>query len=203
MTTTKEFKTLHGLSDSAFNRLSNRIKAEYPDQELTRRINSRDWKIIDVALFEQYLSYQRPQALPQAIDPQVETKAIVIPHSSIQVLNPEQAMQLDQLASVAESMQVYKPSQVDLNGSQAEILEMLTLAAGKVQTINQTNDEREQALNERKQRLETAQNVLSHFAQVAKGSEVRASQINDEAKTVDTVESDVKKQLAALLASLS
>jgi hypothetical protein len=70
MTTTKEFKTLHGLSDSAFNRLTNKIKAEYPDQELTRRINSRDWKIIDVALFEQYLGYQKREASePSAIVP--------------------------------------------------------------------------------------------------------------------------------------
>ena len=62
MTTTKEFKTLHALSDSAFNRLTNKIKADFPDQELTRRVNSRDWKIIDVALFEQYLGYQKREA---------------------------------------------------------------------------------------------------------------------------------------------
>jgi hypothetical protein len=74
MTTTKEFKTLHGLSDSAFTRLVNKIKSEYPDQELTRRVNSRDWKIIDVALFEQYLSYQKRDS---SVTPQPEVSAIV------------------------------------------------------------------------------------------------------------------------------
>jgi len=148
------------------------------------------------------LSYQRPQATPQA-SPQVETRAIVIPHSSIQVLNPEQCLQLEQLAAIAGSMEVYKPSQVDLNGSQEEILKLLTFAASQVQQKTQVNDARELSLTERKQRLETARNVLAHFKQVVKGSDLKATAINDEAREVNTVETDLKKQLAELLESLS
>ena len=62
MTTTKQFKTLHSLSDSAFKRLQDKIKLDYPDQMLTRRINSTDWLIVDVALFEQVLRDRSPDS---------------------------------------------------------------------------------------------------------------------------------------------
>ena len=62
MTTTKQFKTAHSLSDSAFKRLQDKIKLEYPDQMLTRRINSTDWLIVDVALFEQVLRDRSPDS---------------------------------------------------------------------------------------------------------------------------------------------
>lgn len=59
MTTTREYKRVNRLTDSAFQRLRNKIQASYPDQELIRRINSRDWLIVDVALFDHYLSVQK------------------------------------------------------------------------------------------------------------------------------------------------
>jgi len=55
MITTKGFKLAHSLSNSAFTRLVNRVKAAYPDLALTRRINSTDWEIIDPELFESHL----------------------------------------------------------------------------------------------------------------------------------------------------
>jgi hypothetical protein len=127
----------------------------------------------------------------------------VIPHSSIQVLNPEQCSELDRLAALAESMQVYKPSQVDLNGSQDEILDLLTVFAVKVQDLEQTNLERIAALGDRKQKLATAENVLAHFINVGKGLESQSAQINDEAKEVAPKESDLKKLLDAMQATLS
>ena len=127
----------------------------------------------------------------------------VIPHSSIQVLNSEQCSELDRLAALAESMQVYKPSQVDLNGSQDEILGLLTVVAVKVQDMEQTNLERMAALGDRKQKLATAENVLAHFINVGKGLESQAAQINDEAKEVASKESDLKKLLDAMQATLS
>ncbi len=127
----------------------------------------------------------------------------VIPHSSIQVLNPDQCSELDRLAAMAESMQVYKPSQVDLNGSQDEILDLLTVFAVKVQDMEQTNLERITALGDRKQKLATAENVLAHFINVGKGLESQAAQINDEAKEVASKESDLKKLLDAMQVTLS
>jgi hypothetical protein len=127
----------------------------------------------------------------------------VIPHSSIPVLNPDQCSELDRLAAMAESMQVYKPSQVDLNGSQDEILDLLTVFAVKVQDMEQTNLERIAALGDRKQKLATAENVLAHFINVSKGLESQAAHINDEAKEVASQESNLKKLLDAMQATLS
>jgi hypothetical protein len=127
----------------------------------------------------------------------------VVPHSSIQVLNPEQCSELDRLAALAESMQVYKPSQVDLNGSQDEILGLLTVVATRVENMEKTNLERIAALGDRKQKLATAENVLAHFINVGKGLESQAAQINDEVKEVASKESDLKKLLDAMQTTLS
>ena len=191
MTTTKEFKTAKGLSDSAFNRLSNKIKADNPGLELTHRVNNRDWQIIDTALFEQYLT------------PKTVEASAVTPHASIQVLNPTRVSQLEDLANVAASMEVYKPKQIDLNGSQEVILDSIQFVASRVQEMNAINEYRENALLERKDKNETAKNIITHLQQVAKGEELRASQINNEALEVNRDETDLKKQLADLLKALS
>jgi len=191
MTTTKEFKTAKGLSDSAFNRLSNKIKADNPGLELTHRVNNRDWQIIDTALFEQYLT------------PKTVEASAVTPHASIQVLNPTRVSQLEDLANVAASMEVYKPKQIDLNGSQEVILDSIQFVASRVQEMNAINESRENALLERKDKNETAKNIITHLQQVAKGEELRASQINNEALEVNRDETDLKKQLADLLKALS
>jgi hypothetical protein len=146
------------------------------------------------ALSEQFLNVNQIKA---------DTVTEVIPHSSIQVLNPDQCSELDRLAALAESMQVYKPSQVDLNGSQDEILGLLTVVAAKVGDMEQTNLERLAALGDRKQKLATAENVLAHFINVGKGLESQAAQINDEAKEVASKESDLKKLLDAMQVTLS
>jgi len=144
------------------------------------------------ALSEQFLNAKR-----------TDTVTEVIPHSSIQVLNPEQCSELDRLAALAQSMTIYKPSQVDLNGSQDEILGLLTVVAAKVGDMEQTNLKRLAALGDRKQKLATAENVLAHFINVGKGLESQAAQINDEAKEVASKESDLKKLLDAMQVTLS
>lgn len=146
------------------------------------------------ALSEQFLNVSKTEA---------DTDTKVVPPSSIQILNSEQCSELDRLAALAESMQVYKPSQVDLNGSQDEILGLLTVVAAKVGDMEQTNLERMAALGDRKQKLATAENVLAHFINVGKGLESQAAQINDEAKEVASKESDLKKLLDAMQATLS
>jgi len=55
MITANQFKSRHTLSESEFQDLKDFIKASYPDQTLTRKINATDFKIVDVDLFEQYL----------------------------------------------------------------------------------------------------------------------------------------------------
>lgn len=145
-------------------------------------------------LSEQFLNANQTEA---------DTVTKVIPHSSIQVLNPEQCSELDRLAALAQSMTIYKPSQVDLNGSQDEILGLLTVVAAKVGDMEQINLERLAALGDRKQKLATAENVLAHFINVGRGLESQAAQINDEAKEVASKESDLKKLLDAMQSTLS
>jgi len=71
MTTTKRFKEVHNLSDRTFTRLVNKIQSEHPGVALTERRGSRDWEILDVALFESYLkkpadeSYTGFQSVPK------------------------------------------------------------------------------------------------------------------------------------------
>jgi hypothetical protein len=158
----------------------------------------------DKFLIEARRQYPAPiESISQKQDDVSLSPTEVIPHSSIQVLNPDQCSELDRLAALAESMQVYKPSQVDLNGSQDEILGLLTVVAAKVGDMEQTNLERLAALGDRKQKLATAENVLAHFINVGKGLESQAAQINDEAKEVASKESDLKKLLDAMQATLS
>jgi hypothetical protein len=158
----------------------------------------------DKFLIEARRQYPAPiESISQKQDDVSLSPTEVISHSSIQVLNPDQCIELDRLAALAESMQVYKPSQVDLNGSQDEILGLLTVVATKVGDMEQTNLERLAALGDRKQKLATAENVLAHFINVGKGLESQAAQINDEAKEVASKESDLKKLLDAMQATLS
>ena len=56
MITVKQFMQRHALSQIEFQALQNHIKASYPDQTLTRKVNATDLKIVDVDLFEQYLA---------------------------------------------------------------------------------------------------------------------------------------------------
>jgi hypothetical protein len=203
MTTTKEFKTLNGLSDSAFNRLTNKIKADFPEQELTRRINSHDWLIVDVALFEQYLSYQRPEASPvksEAIDAEFVDEPV---QTSIQILSSEKLNALDSLTTLASGLEVYKRPEISLNGSQDEAVELVTELATRVVSMKTVNDLRDQALQERKQNLEKIQATVQHLATVGKSQELKAQDINDEARTVAATELDLKKQLAEILKALS
>ena len=158
----------------------------------------------DKFLIEARQQYPAPiESISQKQDDVPLSATEVIPHSSIQVLNPDQCSELDRLAALAKSIQVYKPSQVDLNGSQDEILELLTVVAAKVGDIEQTNLERLAALGDRKQKLATAENVLAHFINVGKGLESQVAQINDEAKEVASKESDLKKLLDAMQSTLS
>lgn len=158
----------------------------------------------DKFLMEARRQYPAPiESISQKQDDVSLSPTEVVPHSSIQVLDPDQCSELNRLAALAESMQVYKPSQVDLNGSQDEILGLLTVVAAKVGDMEQTNLERMAALGDRKQKLATAENVLAHFINVGKGLESQAAQINDEAKEVASKESDLKKLLDAMQATLS
>ena len=56
MITVRQFMQRHALSQIEFQALQNHIKASYPDQTLTRKVNATDLKIVDVDLFEQYLA---------------------------------------------------------------------------------------------------------------------------------------------------
>ena len=55
MITVENFKKRHALSDSEYLRLETHIKASFPNQTLTRKVNATDLKIVDVDLFEQFL----------------------------------------------------------------------------------------------------------------------------------------------------
>lgn len=200
MITTKEFKTLHGLSDSSFNRLTNRIKADCPGQDLTRRVNSRDWEILDVSLFERYLTPQKVEA-SEVVEATLEPDPI--PCASIQVMSSDRATALDDLLGTFQAMEVYKPAQINLNGSQDEIADLLTVYASKIQEKKADIEDRKAALSDREAKLGKARKALSVMGSVEAGIESEASEINDKAKDLGADETDVKKQLAAILASLS
>jgi len=82
MTTTKRFKEVHNLSDRTFTRLVNKIQSEHPGVALTERRGSRDWEVLDVALFESYLkkpadeSYTGFQSVPKG---SVQSSSSIVP----------------------------------------------------------------------------------------------------------------------------
>jgi len=119
MTTTKQFKTLHSLSDSAFKRLQDKIKLDYPDQMLTRRINSTDWLIVDVALFEQVLRDRSPdsslksESTSQAVNQNQPVSGYHIPVGSLALNNDSTPLNGDSgsLSDVNQDL-----TQIEFNG---------------------------------------------------------------------------------------
>ena len=121
----------------------------------------------------------------------------------IQKMSGDRSAALDDLLGTFQAMEVYKPKQIDLNGSQDEIADLLTVYASKIQEKQTLIDGRKAALSDREEKLEKARLALSLMGSVDTGIDSEALKINDKAEKLGAVELDVKKQLALLLQSLS
>ena len=195
MTTTKQFKTLHSLSDSAFKRLQDKIKLDYPDQMLTRRINSTDWLIVDVALFEQVLRDRSPDLSPDSSE--------IVQVSNVEVLPPESQSTLQTLFNQTQELTPYKRSETHLNGSQALSIDAIAFITERLNQIDRRNAETRERIDQRKQDNLLMEGLISRLTEIGLSKELEARDLDDEARQLQLEETHLKKQIEALQSKLS
>ena len=205
MLTVKQFRSQYSLSESQFKRVRS-LADERSGSPVVERKGAKDYVIVnEKAILDVMAEYDNGSLLrpdkPQVIEAELEPDAPVT-SSSIQLLSTDKLSALDSIADLASGLTVYKRPEIALNGAQDEAVEMVTTLATRVLEMKTTNDQREQALQERKQNLDKIQATVQHLATVGKSQEMKADDINSEAKNLAATELDVKKQLAELLRAL-
>ena len=137
MQSIKEFKTAQNLSDSAFQRLKDRVTAAHPDTPQDELIvysyggDRNSNMIINVAAFEKCLATKR------------ETKRHEASGASIVPITAE-IMVVDTSALAA-----FQPRSITLNGAQGTAIEALQAKFAQVAALAQSNVELEQSLSAR------------------------------------------------------
>jgi len=148
MQSIKEFKTAQNLSDSAFQRLKDRVIAansDTPQDELIvygYKGDRNSNMVIDVAAFEKCLAPKR------------ETKRLSASDVSIVPITAE-IMSVDTSALAA-----FQPRSISLNGAQGNAIEALQAKFAQVAALAQSNADLEQSLAARAQGLTDIQRAM-------------------------------------------
>jgi hypothetical protein len=206
MLTVKEFRSQYSLSESQFKRVRS-LADERSGSPVVERKGAKDYVIVNQQAILDVMAEYDNGSLLRPVEPQVIEAELEPDHpatqSSIQLLSTDKLSALDSIANLANGLEVYKRPEIVLNGAQDEAVGMVTELATRVLGMKTTNDQREQALQERKQNLDKIQATVQHLANVGKSQEWKADDINAEAKTLAATELELKKQLAELLNGLS
>jgi len=153
MQSIKEFKTAQNLSDSAFQRLKDRVIAANsgtPQDELIvygYKGDRNSNMVIDVAAFEKCLAPKR------------ETKRLSASDAAIVPITAE-IITVDTSALAA-----FQPRSITLNGAQGNAIEVLQAKFAQVAALAQSNADLEQSLSARAQSLTDIQRAMQALAE--------------------------------------
>lgn len=196
MITTKEFKTVHNLSDSSFKRLRETVQKRYPDRSLVKRVNGQDWEILELELFLEVLGEKKTKSeTPSESEASGLAVRTEIVETGIQVPTDDDFSMLDSVLAefVPAKPEPFTP--INLNGSQAELMQSVQELAQKAQRLKVENEQKLAALQTRKamnQKLELAVRALQDNIQ---GQAEIDQAIQEEAKQVLAQEMALKKLL--------
>jgi len=209
MLTVKEFRSQYDLTEAQFKTVR-KMADERSSSPVVTRQGSNTWMIVNEALLLEALEEcKKTSRIKVKSEVHAEDETIIaelvddLADCGIQKMSGDRANALDDLLGTFQAMEVYKPKQIDLNGSQDEIADLLTVYASKIQEKQTLIEGRKAALSDREEKLEKARLALSLMGSVDTGIDSEALKVNDKAEKLGAVELDVKKQLALLLQSLS
>jgi len=153
MQSIKEFKTAQNLSDSAFQRLKDRVIAANSDTPQDELIvygfggDRNSNMVIDVAAFEECLAPKR------------ETKRLSASDAAIVPITAE-IMTVDTSALAA-----FQPRSITLNGAQGNAIEALQAKFAQVAALAQSNADLEQSLAARAKSMSDIQRAMQALAE--------------------------------------
>ena len=177
MQSIKEFKTAQNLSDSAFQRLKDRVIAANSDTPQDELIvygfggDRNSNMVIDVAAFEECLAPKR------------ETKRLSASDAAIVPITAE-IMTVDTSALAA-----FQPRSITLNGAQGNAIEALQAKFAQVAALAQSNADLEQSLSARAQSLTDIQRAMQALAEQSAIEQGKQDALRLEALRIQAMES--------------
>jgi hypothetical protein len=160
---------------------------------------SKGIRLEDVPAIAQELGITPKEISPLVGDVPIDAELVC---ASISVMSQDRATVLDGLLTTFQGLDVYKPKQVELNGSQDAIADLLQTYASKIQAKEKEETQRQAAIADRQAKIQKADQALAAMQGFEKGLEAQALETNTLAADVKQEESRLKKQLAEALAAI-